>query len=77
MALVRKKATTIALEPEMDELLTRAAEERGVSRSEFIRQQLVLVLERYRTHPRPKVAGIIRRLPERGDEDELYSDRRR
>lgn len=77
MALARKKATTIALEPEMDELLTRAAEERGVSRSEFIRQQLALVLEQYRTHPRPKVAGIIRRLPERGDEDELYSDRRR
>ena len=59
MALARKKATTIALEPEMDEL------------------QLALVLEQYRTHPRPKVAGIIRRLPERGDEDELYSDRRR
>ena len=78
MALRRKKATTIALEPSMDALLTRAAGERGVSRSEFIRQQLALVLEQYRRHPRPKVAGIVRRtLPERGDEAELYADRRR
>jgi metal-responsive CopG/Arc/MetJ family transcriptional regulator len=78
MALVRKKATTIALEPEMNALLTRAAGERGLSRSEFIRQQLALVLEQYRKHPRPKVAGIIRhRLPERGDEGELYAHRRR
>ena len=78
MALARKKATTIALEPGMDVLLTRAAQERGVSRSEFIRQQLALVLEQYRRHPRPKVAGIIRRrLPERGDEAELYAARHR
>ncbi len=78
MALARKKATTIALEPSMDALLTRAAGERGVSRSEFIRQQLALVLEQYRRHPRPKVAGIIRRrLPERGDEAELYAARHR
>lgn len=78
MALVRKKATTIALEPAMDALLTRAAEERGTSRSEFIRQHLALVLEQFRPHPKPKVAGIIRRkLPERGDEAELYADRRR
>lgn len=78
MALARKKATTIALEPEMDLLLSRAAEERGLSRSEFIRQQLALVLEQYRRHPRPKVAGIIRRgLRERGDEGELYTQRRR
>ena len=78
MALTRKKPTTIALEPEMDVLLTRAAEERGLSRSEFIRQQLALVLEQYRRHPRPRVAGIIRRrLPERGDEGELYAHRRR
>ncbi len=62
----------------MNALLTRAAEERGVSRSEFIRQQLALVLEQYRRHPRPKVAGVIRHaLPERGDEAELYADRRR
>ena len=78
MALARKKATTIALEPEMDELLSRASEERGVSRSEFIRQQLALVLEQFRRHPRPKVAGIIRhKLQERGDEAELYIDHRR
>jgi len=77
MALTRKKATTIALEPGMDALLTRAAEERGMSRSEFVRQQLALVLEQYRRHPRPRVAGIVRgRLPERGDEAELYADRR-
>ena len=77
MALARKKPTTIALEPGMDALLTRAAEERGMSRSEFILQQLALVLEQYRRHPRPKVAGIIRhRLSERGDESELYADRR-
>jgi len=78
MALARKKATTIALEPDMDALLTRAADERGMSRSEFVRQQLALVLEQYRRHPRPKVAGIIRRrLPERGDEADLYADRGR
>jgi len=34
-------------EPEMDALLTPAADERGVSRSEFIRQQLALVLEQW------------------------------
>jgi hypothetical protein len=78
MALVRKKATTIALAPEMDVLLSRAAEDRGVSRSEFIREQLALVLEQYRRHPRPKVAAIIRhRLCDRGDEAELYVERRR
>lgn len=74
MALARKKATTIALEPEMDALLTRAAQARGTSRSEFVRQHLALVLEQYRRHPRPRVAGIVRRrLAERGDESELYA----
>jgi metal-responsive CopG/Arc/MetJ family transcriptional regulator len=78
MALARKKATTIALEPEMDALLSQAAEERGTSRSEFVRQQLSLVLEQYRKHPKPRVAGIIRRrLPERGDEAELFGDLKR
>jgi hypothetical protein len=72
MALVRKRATTIALDPEMDELLTRAARAQRISRSEFIRQQLDLVLEQYRKHPRPKIAGIVRRLHERGDESELF-----
>lgn len=72
MALSKKKATTIALDPEVDRLLTRAAQERGVSRSEFIRQQLELVLEQYRRHPKPKSAGILRSLAERGDESELF-----
>ena len=76
MSLVHKRATTIALDPGMDELLDRAAAERGVSRSEFIRQQLALVLEQYRRHPRPKAAGVIRhRLSERGDEADLFPDR--
>jgi hypothetical protein len=72
MALAKKKATTIALPPEMDALLTRAAEARGISRSEFVRRQLSLVLEQYRTHPKPRSAGVLRRLRERGDESELY-----
>jgi Arc/MetJ-type ribon-helix-helix transcriptional regulator len=72
MALSRKKATTIALDHEDDKLLTRAARERGVSRSEFIRQHLSLVLEQYRRHPKPRSAGIVRSLKERGDESELY-----
>ena len=72
MALTRKKATTIALPPAMDELLTRAAEARGISRAEFVRRQLELVLEQYRPHPKPSSAGVIRKLRERGDESELY-----
>jgi metal-responsive CopG/Arc/MetJ family transcriptional regulator len=75
MALTRKKATTIALDPDTVQLLTRAARERGVSRSEFIRQHLALVLEQYRRHPRPRSAGIIRSLSERGDERELFGGR--
>lgn len=77
MALAQKKATTIALDPAQDRLLTRAARERGVSRSEFIRQQLSLVLEQYRSHPAPSSAGVLRRLPQRGDEGELFGDRHR
>jgi metal-responsive CopG/Arc/MetJ family transcriptional regulator len=76
MALTRKKATTIALDPHDDRLLTRAARERGVSRSEFIRQQLALVLEQYRRHPKPRSAGIVRALTQRGDEGELFGGRR-
>ncbi|MDP2321502.1 MAG: CopG family transcriptional regulator [Acidobacteriota bacterium] len=72
MALTRKKATTIALDPEADRLLSRAARERGVSRSEFIRQHLALVLEQYRPHPKPRSAGMVRGLTERGDERELF-----
>jgi len=76
MALSRKKATTIALDPEDDRLLTRAARERGVSRSEFVRQQLSLVLEQYRRHPKPASAGVIRTLSQRGNERELFGARR-
>ena len=77
MALTRKKATTIALDRDHDRLLTRAARERGVSRSEFIRQQLALVLEQYRQHPKPTSAGVISRLGERGDENELFGSESR
>jgi metal-responsive CopG/Arc/MetJ family transcriptional regulator len=76
MALTNKRATTIALDPEDDRLLTRAARERGVSRSEFIRQQLRLVLEQYRPHPKPRSAGVLRALPERGDEREVFRTER-
>src|SRR5688500_14252532 len=76
MTLSRKKATTIALDPEADQLLTRAARERGVSRSEFIRQQLALVLEQYRRHPKPRSAGVLRSLSARGNESELFGGRR-
>ena len=72
MALSRKRATTIALDPEDDRLLSRAARERGISRSEFIRQHLALVLEQYRRHPRPRSAGIVWALTERGDGRELF-----
>jgi len=76
MALSKKKATTIALDPAHDRLLTRAARERGVSRSEFIRQQLSLVLEQYRRHPAPTSGGVLQRLKQRGDERELFGGRR-
>lgn len=76
MALTRKKATTIALDPEDDRLLTRAARERGISRAQLVRQQLALVLEQYRRHPRPRSAGAVRTLRERGDERELFRGRR-
>ena len=76
MALTRKKATTIALDLEDDRLLTRAARERGVSRAELIRQQLSLMLEQYRRHPKPTSAGAVRRLSQRGDERKLFGGRR-
>jgi hypothetical protein len=76
MALSQKRATTIALDPELDGLLTRAARAQRISRSEFVRQQLDLVLEQYRRHPRPRIAGMVRRLRERGDESELFRGRR-
>ena len=73
MALAKKKATTIALDPEDDRLLSRAARERGISRSEFIRQHLALVLEQYRRHPKPRSAGVVPSLRDRGNERELFS----
>jgi hypothetical protein len=76
MALSKMKATTIALALEDDRLLSHAARERGVSRAEFIRQHLSLVLEQYRQHPKPRSAGALRSLSERGDERELFGGRR-
>ena len=61
----------------MDALLSRAAKERGVSRAEFIRQQLALVLDQYRSHPRPTSAGALKKLRERGEEAELFRKLRR
>lgn len=72
MTLARKKAITIALDPEDDRLLTIAARERGVSRAELVRQQLSLALEPFRAHPRPRSAGVVRELRERGDEGEMF-----
>jgi hypothetical protein len=46
-----------------------------VSRAEIIRQQLSLMLEQYRRHPKPKSAGSLRALAERGDERELFRGR--
>ncbi|MBI2894298.1 MAG: ribbon-helix-helix protein, CopG family [Deltaproteobacteria bacterium] len=76
MALsARKRATTIILDADLDRLLGRAARQQGVSRSEFIRNQLRRSLEQFRPHPKPRSAGIIRdRLRERGDEDELFRE---
>jgi predicted transcriptional regulator len=73
MALARKKATTIALDPVMNRALSRAAKDRGVSRSEFVRQQLALVLEQYVDHPKPRCAGIAKgRLYERDPDEEVF-----
>lgn len=77
MALRTKRATTLALEPSLHALLIRAAREQGVSRSEFVRRTLAIVLEQYRKHPKPRSAGVLRSLDERGDESELYTKRRR
>jgi len=75
MAHRQRQSVTLALTPEMNTALTCAAKARGVSRSEFVRQQLALVLEQFRDHPKPRCAGILRRkLPERGDEDQLFKD---
>jgi hypothetical protein len=76
MALSKKKATTIALDPVDDRLLSQAARERGISRAEFVRQHLALVLEQYRRHPKPRSAAIVRSLTQRGNESELFGARR-
>jgi len=73
MALsARKRVTTIILDVQTDRLLGAAARAHGVSRSEFIRMQLRRALEQYRPHPKPRSAGVVRRLGERGDERELF-----
>ena len=41
-----------------------------------VNEQDRLVLEQYRRHPRPRSAGIVRTLAERGDERELFGGRR-
>jgi metal-responsive CopG/Arc/MetJ family transcriptional regulator len=67
-----KRVTTIILDAQTDRLLGAAARAHGVSRSEFIRVQLRRALEQYRSHPKPRSAGVVRRLGERGDERELF-----
>jgi metal-responsive CopG/Arc/MetJ family transcriptional regulator len=69
-----KRTTTVILDAETDHLLDLAARERGVSRSEFIRSQLRRVLEQYRSHPKPRSAGAMRRArAPRDEEAELFS----
>jgi hypothetical protein len=72
MALSKMKTTWFVLSRADDRLLRRAAREHGISRSEFIRRHLAVVLEQYRHHPMPRSAGIVRRLGDRGDEGELF-----
>jgi metal-responsive CopG/Arc/MetJ family transcriptional regulator len=64
-----KRTTTLILDADTDRLLDRAARDRGVSRSEFIRMQLRRVLEQYRNHPRPRSAGAMRRARAPRDEE--------
>jgi hypothetical protein len=59
--LSRKKTITIVLAPANDRLLSRAARERGVSRPEFVRQHLALVLAQYRRQPKPQGDAAARR----------------
>jgi hypothetical protein len=60
MAASRKKAICIALDPDVDQLLTRAARECGISRAEFVRRRLMPVLEQYRPHPKSRSAQNVR-----------------
>jgi len=64
-----KRTTTLILDAETDRLLDRAARERGVSRSEFIRAQLRRALEQYKAHPKPRSAGAMRHTRAPGDEE--------
>jgi metal-responsive CopG/Arc/MetJ family transcriptional regulator len=69
-----KRTTTVILDAEMTRLLDLASKERGVSRSEFIRAQLRRALEQYKTHPKPRSAGAMRRArAPRDEEKELFS----
>jgi Arc/MetJ-type ribon-helix-helix transcriptional regulator len=67
-----KRTTTLILDTETDRLLDIASRERGVSRSEFIRAQLRRVLEQYKSHPKPRSAGTMRRRAPRDDEAVLF-----
>ncbi len=69
-----KRMTTLILDAETDRLLSVAARDRGVSRSEFIRVQLRRVLEQYKSHPRPRSAAVLRRArAPRDEEAEVFS----
>jgi hypothetical protein len=70
MALsAEKRTTTLILDAETDRLLNIAARQRGLSRSEFIRTQLRRVLEQYKTHPKPRSAGAMKRGSAPRDEE--------
>jgi len=64
-----KRTTTLILDAETDRLLNIAARRRGLSRSEFIRGQLRRVLEQYKTHPKPRSAGTMKRSSAPRDEE--------
>ncbi len=74
----RKPRTAVMLAPETDRLLTAAARKAGVSRAEFVRRHLPLVLEQYRPQREPRSARL-RRPPrrERGGQYERFAERRR
>lgn len=75
MALSRKKAATPALDPVMTKALSRAAKDRGISRAEFVRQQLSLVLEQYMDHPKPRCAGLAKGpVPFSYGEEDTFKD---
>jgi metal-responsive CopG/Arc/MetJ family transcriptional regulator len=69
-----KRTTTVILDSETDRLLDIAARERGVSRSEFIRAQLRRALEQYKSHPKPRSAGVMRRRAPRDEEAVLFEN---